>query len=120
MHMCKETCIHVYVTRVFFYMFMVQNYKHTNLLIFSKIACVYRGQHTHGTRILRLSCSWCVPYVPHNRVDLLLRCCPKFATKLAILYHVYIHLVTIADLLTTQISLNLQYFIPTLAGNKWK
>ena len=29
----------------------------------SKSACAFRGVHTRGTCVSRLSCSWCVPYL---------------------------------------------------------
>ena len=32
----------------------------------SKIACAFRGQHTRGTQVSRLICSWCVPYIIAN------------------------------------------------------
>ena len=48
-------CACLHATRVFFHVFVVQSYKHMNLHAFSRIVCVFHGQHMRGTRISHLS-----------------------------------------------------------------
>ena len=45
----------------------------------SKIACVFRGQHTCGTLMSYLSCSWCVLYI--DKVQLIPKAKINFTTQ---------------------------------------